>query len=91
MTEREALACVWAVEKWRKYLWERPFNLQVDHAALMTLMTSPGVGRASLRIARLASRLMAYDFTVDNVKRKPIELTVCPDCRGVKTPKQKMM
>ena len=59
VTEREALSCVWAVEKLRKYLWGRPFNLQVDHAALMTLMTSPGVGRARLRIARLASRLMA--------------------------------
>lgn len=68
VTEREALACVWAVEKWRKYLWGKPFCLRVDHAALRTLMTSPGVGRAGLRIARWASRLMAYDFTVEYVK-----------------------
>ena len=67
VTEREALACVWAVEKWRKYLWGKPFRLCVDHAALRTLMTSPGVGRAGLRIARWASRLMAYDFTVEHV------------------------
>ena len=68
VTEREALACVWAVEKWRKYLWGRPFCLRVDHAALQTLMTSPGVGRAGLRVARWASRLMAYDFTVEHVR-----------------------
>ena len=69
----------------------KQFSLQVDHAALKTMMTSPGVGRASMRIARWASRLMAYDFTVEYVKGRPIQLTVCPDCRGVKTPKQKMM
>ena len=68
VTEREALACVWAVEKWRKYLWGKSFRLRVDHAALKTLMTSPGVGRAGLRIARWASRLMVYDFTVEHIK-----------------------
>ncbi|XP_043211322.1 uncharacterized protein K02A2.6-like [Amphibalanus amphitrite] len=34
----------------------------------VTLMTSPGVGRAGLRVARWASRLMAYDFTVEHVR-----------------------
>ena len=79
------------MEKWRKYLWGKQFSLQVDHAALKTMMTSPGVGRTSPRIARWASRLMTYDFTVEYFKGRPIKLTVCQDCRGVKTPKKKMM
>ena len=91
MTEREALACVWAVEKWGKYLWGKPLSLQVDQAALKTLMTSAGVGRARLRIARWASHLMAYDFKVEYVMGRPIQLTVCPDSRRMKTPKQKMV
>ena len=63
----------------------------MEHAALKTLMTSPGVGWTSPWIARWASRLMAYDFTVEYFKGRPIQLSVCQDCRGVKTPKKKMM
>ena len=68
MTEREALAAVWAVEKWRKYLRGQEFCLRVDHAALKTLLQSTGVGRAGMRIARWATRLMDYSFTVEYVK-----------------------
>ena len=68
VTEREALAAVWAVEKWRKYLWGQEFCLRVDHAALKTLLQSTGVGRAGMRIARWAARLMDYSFTVEYVK-----------------------
>ena len=68
VTEREALAAVWAVEKWRKYLWGQEFCLRVDHAALKTLLQSTGVGRAGMRIARWAARLMDYSFTVEHVR-----------------------
>ncbi|XP_043239605.1 uncharacterized protein LOC122390579 [Amphibalanus amphitrite] len=68
VTEREALACVWSVEKWHKYLWGREFVLRTDHQALKTLMTSRGVGRAGMRISRWACRLMEYSFSVQHVK-----------------------
>ena len=53
--EKEALACVWAVEHWRTYLWGRKFTLKSDHRPLSVLFSSRGTGRASVRIARWAS------------------------------------
>ena len=62
--EKEALGCVWAVEKWRTYLWGRKFTLRTDHQALTTLLTTKGMGRAGMRIARWSARLLTYDYNV---------------------------
>ena len=32
--EREALACIWACERWHTYLYGRLFILRTDHQAL---------------------------------------------------------
>ena len=68
VSEREALACVWSCEKWHKYLWGRDFILRTDHAALRTLITANGIGRAGMRMSRWASRLMTYSFSVQHLK-----------------------
>ena len=68
VTEREALACLWACEKWHKYLWGRDFILRTDHAALKSLLSAKGIGRAGMRMSRWAVRLMTYSFTVEHVK-----------------------
>ena len=59
--EREALACVWACEKWHVYLWGHKFKLVTDHKALVTLL-SKGSDRQSMRIARWACRLLRYNY-----------------------------
>ena len=68
VSEQEALACVWACEKWHKYLWGRAFILRTDHAALRTLITADGIGRAGMRMSRWAARLMTYSFSVQHLK-----------------------
>ncbi|KAJ8356711.1 hypothetical protein SKAU_G00195050 [Synaphobranchus kaupii] len=62
--EKEALGCVWAVEKWRTYLWGRRFTLRTDYQALTTLLTTKGLGRAGMRIARWSVRLLCFDYDV---------------------------
>ncbi|XP_030595617.1 uncharacterized protein LOC115787179 [Archocentrus centrarchus] len=62
--EKEALACVWATEKWRTYLWGRRFTLRTDHQALTTLLSTKGMNRAGMRIARWSARLLCFDYDV---------------------------
>lgn len=66
--EKEALACVWAIERWRTYLWGRRFTLRTDHQALTTLLTTNSVGRAGLRVARWSARLMSFDYDLVTVQ-----------------------
>ena len=60
--EKEALACVWACEKWNLYLYGRPFTLRTDHAALTTLLSRGNKGMKPLRISRWYARLLRYTF-----------------------------
>lgn len=62
--EKEALACVWAIEKWRTYLWGRKFLLGTDHQALTVLVSSKGTDRAGMRIARWEARLLCFNYDV---------------------------
>ncbi|KAJ8346671.1 hypothetical protein SKAU_G00280720 [Synaphobranchus kaupii] len=61
--EREALACVWACERWHVYLYGRHFTLRTDHQALTALLATSGSGHKPLRIYRWSERLQAYNFT----------------------------
>ncbi|KAI7797754.1 hypothetical protein IRJ41_019638, partial [Triplophysa rosa] len=64
MVEKEALACVWAVEKWRTYVWGRRFTLRTDHQALTTLLSTKGMNRAGMRVARWSARLLCFQYDV---------------------------
>ena len=60
--EREALACVWACERWHMYLYGQHFTLQTDQA-LTALLATTGSGHKPLRHYRWSERLQAYNFT----------------------------
>ena len=66
--ELEALACVWAVERWHTYLWGRKFVLRTDHNPLTTLYGAVLTKRAGHRISRWRARLKVYNFDVHYVK-----------------------
>lgn len=66
--EKEALACLWACEKWHVYLWGRHFVIRTDHQALVTLLSNKGSGVRPLRITRWTARLLNYNFTMEYQK-----------------------
>ena len=74
--EREALACLWAIERWHTYLWGHRFILRTDHQALTTLLGTSGTGHRPMRIARWGARLLEYDY---EIQYKPAVYTTVAD------------
>lgn len=67
VTERECLAAIEAIQKFRCYLELQEFVVITDHSSLVWLMRQPNL---SGRLARWVLKLQAYQFTISHRKGK---------------------
>ena len=68
IAEKEALACVAATQKLRKYLLGRKFVLRTDHKALVSLLSQVLSKRRESRIERWRGKLSCFDYTVEYIQ-----------------------
>ena len=66
--EKECLAIVWGVSKFRLYLAGKPFILQTDHQQPLTFLNDAEFKND--RIMRWALALQGYDYTVKDIAGK---------------------
>ena len=64
--EKEGLACIFGIKKFRSYLYDQPFEICTDHKPLATLFSryKPTSQHASARIQRCALILADYDYSL---------------------------
>ena len=68
--EREALGCVWAVERLHNYLFGIQFTILTDNKPLSSMLNPFSNNILPPRIQRLSWRLHQYNFTIEHISGK---------------------
>ncbi len=77
--EKEALACLWAVERFEKFLHGHHFMLLTDHSSLQQILSSPSKAEGIRKMGKYvhwAERLSAYNL---DIVHRPGEQNSVPD------------
>lgn len=70
--EKEALASVWACEKFSDYVLGKRVLLETDHKPLVPLFTTTHLDRMPPRVLRFRLRLTRFDYEVKHVPGKAL-------------------
>ncbi len=86
-TEKEALALVWATERFHPYIYGIPFELVMDHKPLQAIYSA--TSKPCARVERWVLRMQPYTFTVRYVPGKaniadPLSRLQQPSVQGPK-------
>ncbi|KAL7318700.1 hypothetical protein PS15m_012281 [Mucor circinelloides] len=63
----EALAVIWAVQKYRHYLSYKPFKLRTDSAAVAFIL-KPDSHKSNSKLQRWNAIMQEYDYTIEHIK-----------------------
>uniref|UniRef100_A0A4D5RCR6 RNA-directed DNA polymerase n=1 Tax=Ixodes scapularis TaxID=6945 RepID=A0A4D5RCR6_IXOSC len=69
-TEKEALAAVWAIQRFDEFLRGLVFDVETDHLPLVSLFGKMDLDVVPPRIQRLRLKVMRYQFTMSYVPGK---------------------
>ena len=70
--EKEALALVYACEKFSDYVLGKPFILETDHKPLVPLLGSKSLDTLPPRVLRFRIRLMRFQYSINHVPGKTL-------------------
>ena len=68
--EKEALAIVWACEKFSDYVLGKRIQLETDHKPLVPLLGKTNLDCLPPRVLRFRIRLMRFDYSISHVPGK---------------------
>ena len=68
--EKEALALVWACERFSDYVVGKSVELETDHKPLVPLLSTTHLDRMPPRVLRFRLRLTRFDYTITHVPGK---------------------